>query len=68
MPEVAIPKLITAREVAQATGLTPWRIYELVREHRLPQVRVGRSVWFTQESIAAYLAGSPAGLPPASAG
>jgi excisionase family DNA binding protein len=57
---VAIPKLISARQVAEATGLPYHRVFELAREGKIPCVRLGRSVWFTAEAVAAVLAGRSA--------
>jgi excisionase family DNA binding protein len=56
MPDaVAIPKLISAKTVAAETGLSIWRLYELAREGRIPHRRLGRSVMFTREALAAQL-------------
>jgi predicted DNA-binding transcriptional regulator AlpA len=51
-PAVAIPRLLSAREVSEATGLSIWRIHELSRLNALPNVKLGRSRWFTAELLA----------------
>jgi excisionase family DNA binding protein len=58
MSETVIPKLLSAREVAKATGLSVWSLYDLARQHRIPHRRLGRKVVFTAESLTAFLQGS----------
>jgi excisionase family DNA binding protein len=57
MADAAIPRLISAQDVAAATGLTVYRVYELAREGRLPHRRLGRQVWFVAEEVSAFLTG-----------
>lgn len=51
----ALPRLLTATELSEATGLPTWRIYELVREDKIPHVRVNRSVRFSAAAVASWL-------------
>lgn len=51
-----IPRLLTAGEVADATGLPKWRIYQLCRFGDLPHIRLGRSVRFSQAAVSQWLA------------
>jgi excisionase family DNA binding protein len=51
----ALPRLLTARELADATGLPAWRISELCRSDAIPHVRLGRAVRFNASAIAAWL-------------
>ena len=54
--EEKLPKLLTAHELAnQLDSISLHRIYELVREGSLPAVRVGRSVRFSAQAIAAWI-------------
>lgn len=46
-----IPRLLKAEEVADATGLSKARVYELVRLDMLPAVRLGRSVRFRADQL-----------------
>jgi excisionase family DNA binding protein len=62
-----LPKLHSARQVAEATGLSLYRVYELCRLGVLPHRRLGRSIRFSADSVAAFLNGSDAPPPPATA-
>ena len=42
-----LPRLLNAREVADATGLSLARLYELTRAGSIPHVRIGRSVRYS---------------------
>ena len=55
-----LPSLISAKEASVESGgrLSPYRLYELARERRIPHVRLGRSVFFPRESLAEFLRGS----------
>lgn len=50
-----LPRLLRAEDVAEATGLTKARIYELVRRNEIPAVRVGRSVRFSEAALLEWL-------------
>ena len=50
MPDIAIPKLLSARDVAEATGLSIWAVYDLVREGHIPHRRLGRKVVFSAQA------------------
>jgi excisionase family DNA binding protein len=52
---ITLPKLVPAPPIAESLGVTPWRIYELVRQNRIPHVRLGRSVRFDPAKIAAWI-------------
>jgi putative molybdopterin biosynthesis protein len=52
---VRLPRLITAKELAERLQLRPWRIYELVREGELPCVRIGASIRFSEDAIAEWI-------------
>lgn len=51
----SLPRLLTAREVADRTGIPLSRIYELVRLEKLPHVRLGRAVRFSAEAVREWL-------------
>ena len=53
--EVVLPRLLTAREVAQATGLALARVYELTRRGEVPHVRFGRSVRYDADVMIEWL-------------
>jgi excisionase family DNA binding protein len=60
-------KLLTAEEVAKILRIPKLNVYRLVRERRLPAVRIGRFVRVPEEELRAWLArgGAPLGVPEA---
>lgn len=52
---------IRAQEAAELLGLSPWTIYKLAREGRLPHVRIGARVLFRRSTIMEWLARQEAG-------
>ena len=54
-PTEALPRLLTAREVSEATGLAPWRIYELSRDGNIPAVSVGRSYRYSAPALLEWI-------------
>jgi len=54
MDQQALPRLITAREVSESTGLSLRRIYELSRTGVIPHVRLGRSVRFSATELSSW--------------
>ena len=47
--------LLTADEVAELTGLTKKRIYELWRQKKLPKVQLGRQVRVPRQKLMEFL-------------
>lgn len=41
-----LPRLLDVAQVADATGIAEWRLYELVAAEAIPCVRIGRRVLF----------------------
>jgi excisionase family DNA binding protein len=54
-------KLLRVNQVAEMLNVQPWRVYELVRQDRLPAVRLGRQVRFHPAELDAWMkaGGSP---------
>lgn len=49
--------MLTARELAAATGLPRWRIHELVAQGKGPKhMRVGRTLRFSEPDVLAWIA------------
>ena len=48
-------RTLLADEIAQIPRVPKGRIYELVRQGKLPAVRIGRQVRFREETVAAWL-------------
>lgn len=51
----SLPRLLTADEVADATGLPKARVYELARDGDMPSVRLGRAVRFSETALLAWI-------------
>ena len=57
-----LPRLLTVDDLAELLeSISTDRIYELAREGQIPHVRVGRSVRFSAEAVAAWLASGGTG-------
>ena len=50
-----LPRLLTAEEVAAATGLPLARVYELARDGSMPCVRLGRAVRFSAPALCQWI-------------
>jgi len=50
-----LPRLLTARQVADQTGIPLSRVYELTREGDLPHVRMGRAVRYSAPALRAWI-------------
>ncbi len=53
--EVRIPKLLTVRELAAATGIPRWRIHQMCAEKQLPFLRVGKTYRFAEDAVARWI-------------
>lgn len=51
----SLPRLLTATEVAEQTGLPLSSVYELCRSNRIPHVRVGRALRFSATAIVDWI-------------
>ena len=53
----SLPKLLDAIELEEALdrALSRQRIYELAREGKIPSVKIGRSVRFSVQAVAAWI-------------
>jgi excisionase family DNA binding protein len=60
-PAVPLPKLLTAKDVTQATGIPLQQLYLLVRQGRIPAIRLGRAVRFSATAVAEWLAAGGTG-------
>lgn len=47
--------LISATEVGRMLDMSADRVYALAREDRIPHVRIGRSVKFSRQAVAAWI-------------
>lgn len=55
VPRPAATKLLLAPDVAKRLGMSTQRIYELVRQKRLPHVRVGRQIRFSSAALQKWI-------------
>lgn len=56
MPTTAtLPRLLTAHDVADQTGLSLQRVYELSRKGVMPSIRFGRALRFDPSAITDWL-------------
>lgn len=61
MNDVSVPldhRLLTADEVAELLRLPVSTVYDLARTGRLPHLRIGRALRFSQSDLEAHLAES----------
>ena len=54
-PTQHLPRLLKASDLAQQTGISVPRIYELARTGQLPCIRLGRSMRFDPLAVRAWL-------------
>jgi excisionase family DNA binding protein len=52
----AVPRLMTAQEVAELLRVPRSTIYELARSRRIPFVKVGRRTLFVQQTLLEWIA------------
>jgi len=56
---MAVEKMAySIRETAEAIGLSPNTVYDLVQSKRLPAVKLGRKILISKLELAAWLANS----------
>lgn len=48
--------LLNAKRVSERLGCTPWTVYRLMRDHKLPYITVGATYRFDQDDIEAWIA------------
>lgn len=53
--DAVLPRLLTAKAVAAATGIPTWRIYELTRSGDIPHVRLGRAIRYPATEVTRWL-------------
>lgn len=56
VPSGAVPRLMTAQEVAELLRVPRSTIYELARNRRIPFVKVGRRTLFVQQALLEWIA------------
>jgi predicted DNA-binding transcriptional regulator AlpA len=54
--ETRVPKLLTVRQLHEATGLATWRIYEMVAKGEAPpHMRVGQTLRFPEDGVVQFI-------------
>lgn len=56
-----VPRLLRVPDVVRMLGIPAWRIYELVAERKIPHMRVGRTLRFSEVALAAWIEEQHAG-------
>lgn len=56
-----LPRLLTARQVSEATGIPLPRLYELTRTGDLPHTRLGRTVRYAAPALRDWIDGGGTG-------
>ena len=59
-----LPRLITARDLDEQTGIPLARVFELARKGKLPAIRFGRSYRFDPTVVSAFFAAGGTGSLP----
>ena len=62
MADILMPRLLTVRDVAAQCGLSTARVYELVRQKRLPAVHFGRQIRVSQTTLREFISHGGASL------
>ncbi len=55
MPEVNIPVMLKIKDAAKVTGLTEFRLRELIKEKKIVFVRCGNRYFINMGKLAEYL-------------
>lgn len=50
-----LPRLLTAKQLADQLSIPVWRVYELSRTGQIPVVHVGRSYRFSAQAIETWI-------------
>lgn len=53
--DTKLPRLLTAREVSEATGLKRQRVYELTRMGLIPAMRIGASYRYPEDQLLQWI-------------
>ena len=55
--EIKVPKLLTTRELSEATGIPRWRLFAMVAEGTSPPfLRVGKTYRFAEDAVVKWIA------------
>ena len=56
MTEVRVPRLLRIKDVAEITGLQPWRFYELIAQKKgPPHLRVGKVIRVPEDALIRWI-------------
>lgn len=55
MPEINIPVMLKIKDAAKVTGLTEFRLRELIKEKKIVFVRCGNRYFINMGKLAEYL-------------
>ena len=50
-----LPRLLTVKEVSQATGLPRWRLYQLIQAGEIPHLRIRNTYRFAEGALVRWI-------------
>jgi len=54
--EVRVPRLLTLKEVEQATGIKRWRTYALIQQGKGPRhLRIGKTIRVPEDALVQWI-------------
>lgn len=58
--ELKVPRLLTAKELADTLNVPLWRIYELVNDGKAPpSMRIGKTIRFPEDGVVQWIHEQP---------
>lgn len=58
--ELKVPRLLSVKELSDATGLPQWRIYELINKAEAPPcMKIGKTFRFPEDGVVQWIHESP---------
>lgn len=56
-----VPRLLRPREVSEQTGLPRFRVYELIKDGKLPAIRLGNTFRISEDVLAEWIKANSTG-------
>ena len=62
MEKTKVPRLLRVHEVAELTGLQPWRLYQQIAAGKgPPHMRIGKVIWIPEHKLVQWIEEETAG-------
>jgi len=56
MEKTQVPKLLRVHEVAKATGIQTWRVYQMLAANEgPPYLKIGKTLWIPEDTLAEWI-------------